>query len=78
MNCNGKCYLKKQLNQASNQETQSTQGSSYKVLQEEIQSENYRFNFTSYKAIQLSDFYFYSEKVPSGFLRQPTPPPQLG
>jgi hypothetical protein len=78
MHCNGKCYLKKQLSQASTQETQSTSSNSYKILQEEIQTKNYYFSFVSYNPMKLSDFYFYSEKIPSGFLKQPTPPPQLG
>jgi len=78
LNCNGKCYLKKQLNKASDQSSQNNTTNSYKVLQEEIQTENHFFSFVTYKQINKRSVYFYSENTDAVYLKQPTPPPQLG
>lgn len=77
MNCNGKCYLNKQLKQSSNQEAQNNTNT-YKVLQEEIQTENYQYSIPSYYQIRSIATYFYSKNTLAVFLKQPTPPPQLG
>ena len=78
LHCDGKCYLKKQLNKASAQDTQSNTGNSCKVLQEEIQPESYFYSFASYKQINKRPLYFYSKKTVAVYLKQPIPPPQLG
>jgi hypothetical protein len=76
MNCNGKCYLNKELKKASKEESKENKGLQKGIEIEEVLS-NTDITFNSTFITDKKEYSFFNEKSFSASLKKFTPPPQV-